>query len=177
MSGALENIIELDRLVAHQVAAGLRPPWLTRFMQGVTPLGSAYVSFPAYGAGLIFGRPSLDSIIVTLLAAEMFLFPLVVILRYVIRRERPSVLVARPWEPWNRYAFPSYHAARMGMLALVVSASSPDLLGVMIIVALLVGFSRLYLQKHYLSDVLAGSLAGVFSGMAASAVLGIEKMF
>ena len=177
MNSALEKIIELDQRVAKHWAGGLGQPWLTGLLQGVTPLGSAYVCFPAYGAGLIFGRHSFDPIIVTLLVAEMLLFPLVLILRYAIRRERPSVFVVRPWEPWNRYAFPSYHAARMGMLALVISASSPDLPAVMIIVALLVGFSRLYLRKHYLSDVLAGGLAGVFSGVAAQAALGFAKSF
>ena len=61
-------------------------------------------------------------------------------------------------------SFPSGHAttafALYFSLALIVKNNTLKFL--LFVVALLVGFSRIYLSQHFLSDVYAGSLIGVF---------------
>ena len=70
-------------------------------------------------------------------------------------------------DPWNRYSFPSHHSARMMMLSVVFGAHYRGALPVMLSATALIGFSRLCLEKHYLSDVLAGGVVGGLVGAAA----------
>jgi membrane-associated phospholipid phosphatase len=85
------------------------------------------------------------------------------------RRDRP--FFADPLATESTFSFPSGHAlvslAVYGALALVVARrlSSPAaralvLVGASLLVAA-IGFSRLYLGVHFLSDVLAGFAAGI----------------
>ena len=67
-----------------------------------------------------------------------------------------------PLTPWNRYSFPSHHALRSFTIAVIIGSHFPRLLSFLLVMAAIVSFSRIYLSKHYLSDVLAGGLLGVF---------------
>lgn len=77
-------------------------------------------------------------------------------------RARPSV---RTEEVWNRFnskynAFPSGHvAASMAFFGVLFTASWRIGLACLPIVAL-IGFSRLYLAAHYLSDVVCAAILG-----------------
>lgn len=65
---------------------------------------------------------------------------------------------------WN--SFPSGHTASVFMLACVLAMiNSKKMLPqiILFIIAILVGFSRVYLMQHFVMDVLAGSLVGVWS--------------
>lgn len=69
---------------------------------------------------------------------------------------------------WN--SFPSGHTATAFTLACVLAMiySKKGWTQVYILVAaMLVGFSRVYLMQHFFMDVLAGSLVGVWSAFAA----------
>jgi membrane-associated phospholipid phosphatase len=54
------------------------------------------------------------------------------------------------------------------MLAVILAACIPQARGVMYIIAVLVSVSRLYLQKHYLTDVIAGVVLGICFGAVAN---------
>ncbi len=90
-------------------------------------------------------------------------------LKTIFRRDRPSF--PNPFVHVLGYSFPSGHAMGSligyGMLAYLI-AHSVRRRGIDVLVAicagvlvLLIGFSRLYLGAHYLSDVLAGFAAGI----------------
>jgi membrane-associated phospholipid phosphatase len=85
------------------------------------------------------------------------------------RRDRP--FFPDPLATESTFSFPSGHAlvslAVYGSIALVLArrlstrARRAVLLGVTALLVLAIGFSRLYLGVHFLSDVLAGYAAGV----------------
>jgi membrane-associated phospholipid phosphatase len=85
------------------------------------------------------------------------------------RRERP--FFPDPLATENTFSFPSGHAlvsiAVYGAIALVLARrlSSPGQQALLVagttVLVLAIGFSRLYLGVHFLSDVLAGFAAGV----------------
>ncbi len=161
MAWILARIVALDKSI-DQALSGMHTPGLRRSMEMLTFIGSGYCCFPLYVMALAFAWQSVTPLLAPILRAEVVLFPLVVALRLAIRRERPCIRVVRGWEAWNRFSFPSYHAARICVIALAISAQMPHLIPTMVCMAMIVCSTRLVLHRHYLSDVLAGSILGCF---------------
>lgn len=93
---------------------------------------------------------------------------LIRLLKWVFQRERPlhehGLLIEQGW------SFPSGHASgalvAYGMLAYLLVRSTPRGWHLLIVCAaialiLLIGFSRVFLQVHYFSDVIAGYMSGM----------------
>jgi undecaprenyl-diphosphatase len=161
-----EHLVHLDDTVAndlHQHA--LASPGWVRFFLAVTRLGTfpwlATLSVLAIATMWWLGQRRLALAWLIVLVGSGLLIEL---LKDTFDRPRP---------PFNHfftsedsYSFPSGHAAgsgvAYGMLAYCLALRWPDWrrrLAVVVVLGLLVlviGFSRLYLGVHYLSDVLAG---------------------
>ncbi len=177
MNRLLARIAVLD-LSVDQALSWLRRPGSARVMALTTILGSGYFCFPVYTLVLGLARESSFPVLIPVLGAEAILFPLIAGLRMLTRRERPLARAARPWEAWNRYSFPSYHAARIWMLALACSLHFPGVAPFALGLAVVVSASRLTLRRHYLSDILAGSFLGGLAycaGAVLSAHLGMLR--
>jgi undecaprenyl-diphosphatase len=84
-------------------------------------------------------------------------------LKAVFDVERPSMRYAEP-EPLVRPpidgSFPSGHAATSFAAATVLSFARPRWAPVFYLLALAVGFSRVYVGVHYPLDILAGAVLG-----------------
>lgn len=74
--------------------------------------------------------------------------------------------------PPDLYSFPSGHTAAATVAISVFSINSPNLLPVLILFAILVGLSRVYLGVHYLTDVIVGALLALLSLFIASKLTG-----
>jgi undecaprenyl-diphosphatase len=72
-------------------------------------------------------------------------------------------------------SFPSSHAANAFALAWVLGARWRRGIPVFLALALLVAFSRIYLNRHFLSDVVAGALIGVICAWAAATWLPLRR--
>jgi len=72
----------------------------------------------------------------------------------------------------SSYSMPSSHAANFGAAALHLSCFYPRLAPLLVGLALLVGYSRVYVGVHYPFDVLAGFLV---AGMAALLVQALYR--
>jgi undecaprenyl-diphosphatase len=79
-----------------------------------------------------------------------------------------SLLVSRP----TSYSFPSGHTAVAFAAVTVLFCDKSRWRVPALVLAILIGFSRLYLYVHYPTDVLAGALLGMLCGML---VLGIRE--
>ena len=80
-------------------------------------------------------------------------------------RERPFItFTAIPctMPPMDRYSFPSGHTLHAVSFCTLTAATSPWLLVVVAPLTLLIAVSRVGLGLHYLSDVAAGALLGLF---------------
>jgi membrane-associated phospholipid phosphatase len=66
---------------------------------------------------------------------------------------------------YHSYSFPSGHSATVFALcfSLAIQIKNIPLKLVLFLVALLVGYSRVYLSQHFLNDIYAGSIVGMVS--------------
>lgn len=162
---AFRRLISLD----HHVQAFFKRPRnapVDFFFRGVTHAGDGALWLVIYLLLLIFFRQQTASILPLLISGELIASALVICLRYATRRHRPDPRYRTfALTPWNRYSFPSHHSLRVFFLATLVGRAHPAFLPFFLGLALIVGFSRIYLSKHYLSDVVTGAGIGVLIAM------------
>lgn len=86
----------------------------------------------------------------------------------VVGRPRPFVLMpdANLFVVEKSFSFPSNHAASAFMAATILSGFFRPWRSWLFFVAALIGYSRVYLGVHFLSDVLAGAAIGILIGQA-----------
>jgi undecaprenyl-diphosphatase len=88
-------------------------------------------------------------------------------LKYVIRRQRPPGEWGTIYRSADPHSFPSGHAARMAMLAVLGIALGPPWFALLLLLwAPLVALARVAMGVHYLSDIAAGAVMGVGVGLA-----------
>lgn len=91
---------------------------------------------------------------------------LVMILKFSIRRKRPEGAWGNIYRKSDPHSFPSGHAARAALLACLAAGFGPQWFSLFMLVwAPLVILARVVMGLHYLSDVIAGGLIGIFIGI------------
>ena len=89
----------------------------------------------------------------------------VLIIKFSVRRRRPEGEWGKIYRKADPHSFPSGHAARAMMLAVLGLALGPAWFGMLLAVwAPLVGLARVATGLHFVSDVLAGWLLGALMG-------------
>jgi undecaprenyl-diphosphatase len=89
----------------------------------------------------------------------------VFVIKYTVRRSRPQGEWGRIYRVTNPHSFPSGHAARCFMLAVVGFALGPFWFGLLLFIwGFLVSMARVGMGVHYLSDIIVGSVIGLFMG-------------
>jgi undecaprenyl-diphosphatase len=134
---------------------------MKRVFQVVTHLGDGEIWIAVYAASFIFFREYLSNIIFPVVFAEIIGLMMSISIRYAVKRERPErTYRAHFLTPWNRYSLPSGHALRSFIIAVTVGTQYPEMLFPLLVMAGMICFSRVYLGKHYLSDILVGAMMG-----------------
>lgn len=89
-----------------------------------------------------------------------------VAVKTMVARLRPSTILDDAFVVGfpNGYSFPSSHTTLAFALAMVLSYKEPKFTRWFFLLAVLIGFSRIYIGHHYPGDVLAGALLGWFIG-------------
>jgi membrane-associated phospholipid phosphatase len=92
-------------------------------------------------------------------------------LKLTFRRRRPEGEWGSIYRSTDPHSFPSGHAARGVLLAMLVTAMGPTWLApILIIWAPLVALARVAMGLHYLSDIAAGAIIGGLAAVAAMLV-------
>ncbi len=169
--GISEDVMTGDPLVQsgkslYHLLQGFRTPWGDTIMVGMTMLGDAAVTVPLVLAGLfwlLFRKDRYSALFLT--GTTVIGFLLVTIVKQVTRIPRPVDMYGGA----VHWAFPSSHATMslviFGFLALLCSREMvakkrwlPFALALFLILG--IGYSRLYLGAHWLSDVVGGFSLG-----------------
>lgn len=99
-------------------------------------------------------------------AAILLTAVVVLVLKFTVRRRRPEGAWGAIYRRTDPHSFPSGHAARACLLAVLAVMWGPAWLGLLLLVwAPLVVLARVAMGVHYLSDVAAGALLGVGFGL------------
>ena len=158
----------LDNRIADELHEHATRP-LTEFFEAVTTLGNGIVlgGVAAIAAYLLARRRYYAEAVLMVLAyvgAQVLSFSL----KLAFRRDRP--FFTDPLATLSTYSFPSGHAtvsiAVYGALCLVLlrrlrGPARVVCLAAAVLLVSLIGFSRMYLGVHFLSDVLAGYSVGL----------------
>jgi undecaprenyl-diphosphatase len=85
----------------------------------------------------------------------------VLLIKFLVRRKRPEGEWGGIYRNTDPHSFPSGHAARAFLIAVVASALAPPwLIALLWVWAPLVALARVAMGVHYLSDVVAGAVLG-----------------
>ena len=146
---------------------GIRFGWRSQqmdvVMSTVTGPGSLYAVGGSTAALYLFGRPELRRS--AGIAACSWLGAMVVLVgtRAVVNRPRPD----DPDPGWLESSFPSSHATSYFAAATVYALKFPRLAPALGVAGTLVALSRVYLGRHWPSDVLVGAVLGTGAGLLA----------
>ncbi len=94
-------------------------------------------------------------------------------IKVIFARERGRPCFILPWvrlvmpKCGNWFSFPSNHAANSMCVAAFIVKMTPSKSGgrLAVLIAALIGFSRIYVGVHFPSDVMAGASLGAFFGI------------
>ena len=163
----LENLLEKDAHYSQQLAIPENRKILHHIASFVAHSGDSWF----WGAGLgilwLFGPQTWRSHI-NIYFLGIFITALVVMgLKFTIQRPRPASNWGDMYRKTDPHSFPSGHAARASMLAVLGVGLGPAWLGILLVTwAPLVGVARIALGVHYISDIVVGMMVGVIFGVA-----------
>ena len=154
------KILEIDRDGSYTLRVAEKPGTLRSLAMIFAHSGDSWF----WGAGLVvlwlFGVAKQWDVY------ELFwisaLAALVMSLKFIIRRRRPEGEWGAIYRNTDPHSFPSGHAARAFLIAVIASYFLPAWLVILLwFWAPLVSLARVAMGVHYISDVLAGAVVGV----------------
>lgn len=164
---------------ALSAAQGIQGPVLDHVFRAVTWFGSVFFLIPACLALAMALRPRVSFWVAMLPTLSVLAAALAsAVLKLVFDRPRPDFFPSLIDLPSDA-SYPSAHAAQVTAAALAVTLSLPRLgwgvRSMLLVLVLLTCTSRLYLQVHFLSDIVAGAMLGTSVALALGALVSLKE--
>jgi membrane-associated phospholipid phosphatase len=164
-SHIMQRLLELDARLTNRLRLSEQPGPARTVAALLAHSGDSWF----WGLGLLLlwllGNTAWKQLAVTMFLAIAGTAVIVLALKFTIRRRRPSGEWGGIYRRTDPHSFPSGHAARAFMLAVLGLGLGPAWLGTLLAVwAPLVCLARVAMGVHYFSDVAAGCLLGLFTG-------------
>lgn len=156
------NILELDDRLSSQMRVAEKPGLLRNIAIFFAHSGDSWF----WLAALIIAWFFSSSVWKKWETVEFFgiagLAAVVLAVKFLVKRERPEGEWGGIYRNTDPHSFPSGHAARAFLIAVLGSALAPPWLAIALWVwAPLVALARVAMGVHYLSDVIAGAILGI----------------
>lgn len=157
----IEKILKID----HELSQKLRLPESAKIPRAIAIFLAHSGDSWFWLAGLflvwLMGKDEWHAIAVFLAISILILAALVLIIKFLVRRQRPEGEWGAIYRNTDPHSFPSGHAARAVLLAgLFWALGIQPLAWILVIWAPLVSLARVSMGVHYLVDVIAGWLLG-----------------
>lgn len=162
---------DIDTYLLYAVNIGMKNRFFDILMPFVTNYRNWYLIILAIMAAMIIidWKKGLMTIFLVMAAVSISDYLNSHIVKFIFGRTRPCsalpqetlhLILGCPSNP----SFPSSHASNIFALTAVLTYRYRNLLIYMLIIAVLVCLSRVYLGVHYPSDVIAGGICGILYG-------------
>ncbi len=164
------RLAQMDERWSARLRVAERPGWLRTLAAFLAHSGDSWF----WAAGLLVtilwgsadGRVWAIRVLVAIAATAV----VVMAIKLLVRRRRPAGDWGSIYRLTDPHSFPSGHAARAVLLAVLITGWGPPWLAPLVILwAPLVSLARVAMGVHYLSDVVAGAVLGLVAGAVALA--------
>lgn len=168
-----KSILELDARLSAQMRVAGRPGFIRSLAIILAHSGDSWFWWAGLGLlwwlGNSFWRPWALIVLLSIIALAV----IVLAIKFTIRRRRPEGDWGGVYRKTDPHSFPSGHAARVILIAVLAIGMGPGWLALVICIwAPLVALARVAMGVHYLSDIVAGfglgAVAGVLSLLVSS---------
>lgn len=160
----MNTILEWDAAVLLWIQDNMRTELMTIIMKSITRLGDNGCLWIALAIVLLvmgktrrIGITSAVALIITFLTVNLGI-------KNIVARVRPYEVIdglTNLVEKQHDFSFPSGHAAHAFAVGVVIFIMMPKKIGVpVLIISILMAYSRLYIGVHYPTDVIAGAIIG-----------------
>jgi len=166
-------LLEQDRKLTQFLQGWVIPhPWRVRTALLLAHSGDSIVCYLVLSLVAAFTAPGWRDFALRLLLMMTLNAIPIVVLKYSLRRERPVSRYGGIYRRSDPHSFPSGHAARTFLLAVMSALLASPLLGSLLLLwALLVSLARVGLGLHHTSDTVAGAILGSIVALAGVAFL------
>lgn len=162
----LRRIQELDDRFAGASQTSEQPNFIRALAVVLAHSGDSW--FWLIGLGLLWwlGSGEWQRLALVMIIGILITAVVVMAIKFTVRRSRPQGEWGQIYRNTDPHSFPSGHAARSTMLAVIGVGLGPLWLGLALLIwAPLVGLARIILGVHYPSDILAGMVLGLIIGV------------
>jgi len=161
----LRPLLEADAHLSARLRVAERPGPLRTLAAVLAHSGDSW--FWGLGLALVWWRSAGEwkAWALRVLGSIAALAASVLLIKLVVRRRRPEGEWGAIYRSTDPHSFPSGHAARAILLAMLAAAWGPGWLAAVLLPwAPLVALARVAMGLHYLSDILAGAALGLLGG-------------
>ncbi|MBP8048010.1 MAG: phosphatase PAP2 family protein, partial [Anaerolineales bacterium] len=160
------SLLELDARLSDRLRVAEKPGFLRNIAVFFAHSGDSWFWWAALLLLWFFSSSSWKHWEVVEFFGMLGLAGVVLAIKFLVRRERPQGEWGGIYRNTDPHSFPSGHAARAFLIAVVGSALAPPWLATVLWVwAPLVSLARVAMGVHYLSDIVAGGILGSIVGL------------
>lgn len=161
-----KSLLDLDARLSARMRVAERPGRLRTFAVFLAHSGDSWFWWAGlallWWLGNSFWRPWAQTVLISIVALAV----IVLAVKFTIRRRRPEGEWGGMYRKSDPHSFPSGHAARVMLIAVLALGLGPWWLAVILCVwAPLVAMARVAMGVHYLSDIIAGVVLGCLTGL------------
>jgi undecaprenyl-diphosphatase len=162
----LKRLLNLDQLLSNKLRVAETPGLARNISILIGHTGDSWYWLAALGI-IFLTLASFRLWALILIAAIFALAALIMAIKFSVRRQRPQGEWGQLYRRSDPHSFPSGHAARAVMLAVVIAGLGPSWLApILLFWAPFVGLARVATGLHFVSDVIAGWAVGYAAGWA-----------
>jgi membrane-associated phospholipid phosphatase len=171
MRNTLQQLTKLDATLTNQARLeSAKSPWWRPAVL-VAHSGDSWLWAGAMGLLWLFGSPYWRSYAVILGISIVIQALFVFAIKHIFKRKRPVGEWGTFYRQYDPHSFPSGHATRAVLLAVMAVGLGPLWFGLLISIwAPLVCLSRVMTGMHYISDILGGMILGLAMGVLMVAI-------
>jgi undecaprenyl-diphosphatase len=162
----MQRVLDLDARLSEKMRVAERPGLLRSGAALLAHSGDSWFWFLGLGIIWLLGPQYWRPQIAVMAVGIAVTAAVVMAIKFTVRRRRPEGKWGNIYRATDPHSFPSGHATRAMMLAVLGLGLGPTWFGVLLLVwAFSVSLARVAMGVHYMADIVAGMFLGLVMGM------------